>query len=174
MKKRYIDWWEYQGMVAEVARQISLTEWRPELIIGITRGGAQAAVMLSHYFDCKMIGMDVALRDTYKNDRGPESNGWAATDAMDGHKILIVDDINDSGSTINWIIKDWELQPKLMNLATQTDEYKIKWGENVRFAVLLDNSASKSEVTPTYCAETINKHEDPIWIVFPYEEWWTK
>jgi hypothetical protein len=165
MKKRYIDWFEYQGMVAEVARQISLTEWRPELIIGITRGGAPAGVMLSHYFDCKMVGMDVALRDSYGGNKGPESNLWAAEDALDDHKILIVDDLNDSGATINWIIQDWQ---------SNVGGAKLRWGENVRFAVLLDNSASKSEITPTYCAEIINKHEDPVWICFPYEEWWTK
>ena len=163
MKKRYIDWYEYQGMVGELARQISLTEWRPELILGITRGGAPAAVMLSHYFDCKMVGLDVALRDTYKHKHGPDRNHWANDDALDGHKILIVDDLNDSGATINWIVRDWDdIHPK----------FKVRWGENVRFAVLLDNSASKSVITPSYCAETINKHEDPIWIVFPYEEWW--
>lgn len=156
MKKRHIDWNEYQGMVGELARQISLTEWRPDLILGITRGGATAAVMLSHYFDCKMCGLDIALRDNYGST--PESNLWAADAARDGDKILIVDDLNDSGATINWILDDWGGD--------------IRWGENVRFAVLLDNSASKSNITPTYCAETINKHEDPVWIVYPYEEWW--
>lgn len=165
MKKRYIDWYEYQGMIGELARQISLTEWRPELIVGVTRGGATAAVMLSHYFDCKMVGLDVALRDNYDNSHGPESNLWAAEDASHGKKILIVDDLNDSGATINWIMDDW-------NSSIKTSE--LKWNDNIRFAVLLDNSASNSKITPSYCAETINKHEDPIWIVFPYEEWWSK
>jgi len=161
MKKRYIDWLEYQGMVSEVARQISLTEWRPDYIVGITRGGAPAAIMLSHYFDCKMYGLDVSLRD----GGSPESNLWMADDATAGKKILIVDDINDSGATINWIINDWESSNTSLN-------GQQCWGHNVRFAVLVDNEASKSSVVPSYCAETVNKFEDPTWLVFPYEEWW--
>jgi len=133
--------------------------WKPDLIIGVTRGGATAAVMLSHYFDCKMVGLDVSLRDF--DEYGPETNAWASEDAMAGKKILIVDDINDSGATINWILRDWD--------PTGTH---IKWGDTVRFAVIVDNEASKATYSPSYCGVSINKTEHDEWVVFPYEEWW--
>jgi hypothetical protein len=40
--------------------------------------------------------------------------------------------------------------------------------------VLYDNEASHAELTPTYAAQSINKINDPSWIVFPSEEWWRR
>jgi hypothetical protein len=37
-------------------------------------------------------------------------------------------------------------------------------------ALAVDNDASPVEVN--YIGESINKAEDPQWIVFPWEEWW--
>lgn len=159
MDKRYIDDAQLKKYVAEILRQMSADNFRPELIIGVTRGGALPAILISQYLDIKMVGLDVCLRD--HQGYGPESNCWAAEDAQNGEKILIVDDINDSGATINWIIKDWDCPAG-----------SIKWGENVRFAVIVDNEASKATVTPQYCGETINKAEKDEWICFPWEEWW--
>jgi hypoxanthine phosphoribosyltransferase len=118
--------------------------------------------MLSHYLDCKMVGLDVSLRD---NATGPESNIELPIEAMMGHRILIVDDINDSGATINWIVNDWE------NSVLSGDRV-FPWGENVRFAVVIDNAASNATIQPHYTGETINKREKDEWIVFPYEEFW--
>ena len=52
------------------------------------------------------------------------------------------------------------------------DNWKEVWGVNVRFAVLYDNEASKANQAVSYSAITVNKHEDPQWIVFPWEEFW--
>jgi hypoxanthine phosphoribosyltransferase len=158
-KKRYISWDNLQGYCNEILRQMAKDNWKPELIIGITRGGALPAVMLSHYLDCKMVGLDVSLRDS--DGYGPESNCWAAEDAEKGKRILIVDDINDTGATINWILHDWDYH--------NNAEF---WGKNVRFAAIVDNEASKSKHAVEYCGVSINKAEDDQWIVFPYEEWW--
>ena len=42
------------------------------------------------------------------------------------------------------------------------------WGTNVRVATLIDNDPSSFE-TVDYTAMEINKNEDPVWIVFPWE-----
>jgi hypoxanthine phosphoribosyltransferase len=161
LKKRYIDWRQLEGYCNEIIRQLNKDAWRPDYIVGITRGGAVPAIMLSQYLDIKMVGMDVSLRDYGEFDMGPESNCWAAEDAANGKKILIVDDINDTGATFNWIVKDWDI--------TGT---RIKWGENVRFAVIIDNESSKATHSPQYCGESINKAVDDVWQVFPWEDWW--
>jgi len=161
ISKQYINFDQMKGHCNEILRQMNTDNWSPDIIIGITRGGALAAIMLSQYLNVKMIGLDVSLRDTSSDGFGQETNELIASDAAYGKKILIVDDINDTGATINWIIDDW-------NNSAQG----IKWGENVRFAVVVDNESSKSTHMPEYAGEVINKAETPVWITFCYEEWW--
>jgi hypothetical protein len=40
-------------------------------------------------------------------------------------------------------------------------------------ACLYDNESSKSKLDVTYSAVTINKANEDVWIVFPWESWWT-
>jgi len=85
-----------------------------------------------------------------------------------------VDDINDSGATINWIKQDWESSCSPGDREECEDVWNTIWGNTVRFAVLYDNLASESELDTNYSAQEINKIEDPSWIVFPWEEWWKR
>lgn len=159
--KQYIDFNQMKGYCNEILRQMAADNWKPDLIIGVTRGGALPAILLSQYLHVKMVGLDVSLRNNYGGEYGNESNCWAAEDAQNGKKILIVDDINDTGATINWIVQDWSHPAG-----------SISWGDNVRFAVVVDNEASQATHTPEYSGISINKMETPVWIVFPYEDWW--
>jgi hypoxanthine phosphoribosyltransferase len=84
-------------------------------------------------------------------------------------QILIVDDINDTGATVNWILKDWP-----SGCFPNDPEWDNIWNTNVRFATVFDNLASKSAIRMDYVGEEINKEEHPVWIEFPFEEWWTK
>ena len=159
MDKRYIYWPELHGYCADICAQMVADRWIPDVIVGITRGGAVPAVMISHFFKCKMIALDVSLRDS---ENGPETNCWIAEDAAAGKKILIVDDINDTGSTINWIVDDW----------TTSALKDIAWGDTTRFAMICDNLGSKAAQSPTYCGFEVNKDIKDEWIVFPWEDWW--
>ena len=183
MNKRIIRNRELQGLVNSICRDISGSEWRPDYVVGITRGGLVPAVMISHYFDVRMETLKVSLRDGGET----ESNCWMAEDAF-GYvpqdqrgesgtqtdpalrkNILIVDDINDTGATINWIMRDWR-----SSCLPDHSAWDAIWGKNVRFAVLFDNLASKSDICANYLGETVNKAEEDVWIDFPYESWWTK
>ena len=106
MKKQTVSWMELQGLVSKICRTISTNPWKPDYVVGITRGGLLPALMISHYFDIPCETLKVSLRD-HGGDNPTESNLWMAEDAYNGKNILIVDDINDTGATINWIIKDW-------------------------------------------------------------------
>jgi hypoxanthine phosphoribosyltransferase len=99
--------------------------------------------------------------------------GYANYDPMasgDGRKnILIVDDINDTGATVNWILEDWP-----SGCFPNHNTWKNVFGNNVRFATVFDNLASNANVEMTYVGEEINKAERDVWIDFPFEDWWTK
>ena len=147
-----------QTGVLDIVTQMYHDNWRPDYIVGVTRGGLIPAVLMSHYTGIKMHTLDVRLRDG--TDDGPESNTWLAEYASEGKKILVLDDINDTGETFKWIVQDWE--------ASVVDD--IAWGNDVRFAAIIDNVPSEMDVE--YSSMEINKLEDPSWIVFPFEEWW--
>jgi len=166
MNKRLISFEEFQTHIAKICRDITLSDWRPELIVGIGRGGLLPAVMISHYFGVKMNSLDISLRD----GGDTVSNLGLAQDAFEGRRILIVDDINDTGATFNWLIDDW----RSSCLPSEERWNNLVWNYNIRFAAVFDNLASECKVKMDYCGEEINKSEKDIWINFPYEDWWTK
>ena len=157
MNKIYLTNTDIQKYVSTIVSQLYNDNWRPDYIVGITRGGLIPSVMLSQFTGVKMHTLDVRLRDGDEK----ESNLWMADDAQAGKNILVLDDINDTGATFNWIMEDWDVSHDYPDEKT-----------NVRFAVLMDNLASDCKVNMSYIGTEINKAEDPSWIVFPWEEWW--
>lgn len=176
MKKLILDNNQFKSLVSGIARDITLSGWRPDYIVGITRGGLLPAVMLSHYFKVPCETLKISLRDGGE----PESNLWMSEDAfgynnvagygVDVQKnILVVDDINDSGATINWLIKDWQ-----SSCLPNDPRWNTVWNQNVKFAVIVDNLASGCQVKMDYAGMEINKADEDVWIEFPYEEWWSR
>jgi xanthine phosphoribosyltransferase len=184
MKKIYVSWQGVESLTQEILRQMQLDSWTPDYVVGLTRGGLVPANLISQYLGIPMQTLSVSLRD---NESGPESNLWMSEDAF-GYvsndqrgesgalsdpsyrkKILIVDDINDSGATLNWIKNDW-----MTSCLPDHSAWNEIWGNNVKIATLYDYEASNSELAIDYSADTINKRSDPSWIVFPWEHWWNK
>jgi hypoxanthine phosphoribosyltransferase len=165
MKKLFLTWQDVEHRVQEVLRLMAQDSWKPDYIVGLTRGGLIPATMISEYLDVKMHTLKVSLRD----HEDTECNLWMAEDAFNGKNILIVDDLNDTGATLNWIMKDWQdsCMPK-------DKQWKNIWNGNVRVATLLDNESSKSKLDINYTAQNINKAVDDVWIVFPWEDWWQR
>ena len=160
MKKIYYTWSDVESQTQEILRQISLSDWRPDYVVGLTRGGLVPANLISQYLEIPMECLKVSLRDGGQT----ESNCWMAEDAAVGKNILVVDDINDTGATLNWIEKDWP------EGNTMYDWTNI-WNNNVRFAVLINNAGSEYKRID-YSSLDINKIVEPSWIVFPWEDWW--
>jgi xanthine phosphoribosyltransferase len=164
MKKIHYTWQDIKHQTQEILRQLQRDAWRPDYVVGLTRGGLVPANLISQYLECPMECLKVSLRDGASQ---PESNLWMAEDAYNGKKILIVDDINDSGATLNWIKQDWP-----SGCFSKDKRWKEIWGTNVRVAVLVDNESSASKLNIGYSAIDLNKAEEDSWIVFPWEDWW--
>ena len=187
MKKIFVTWDDVQRQTTEILRRMQLENWKPDYIVGITRGGLTLSNLLSQYLDVTMYTLDVRLRDGKNvpcetNTKLAEiafgmnngSSTGARWDVGQRKKVLIVDDINDSGATINWIKADWENTIK--NKINDDIDYVWDsiWNKTTKFAVLYDNIASEAKLDVNFAAEEINKVDDPSWIVFPWEEWWKR
>lgn len=182
MKTKTLSWQDVESQIHELAFQINKSKWRPDYVVGITRGGLTPALLLSTLLGVPMETLKVQLRDGNNN----ESNCWMAEDAF-GYvpedqrdlvksrwdskfqkNILIVDDINDSGSTFEWIKDDWQ-----KSCLPNEYSWETVWGGNVRFATLVENLDSK--IRTHYNAVEINKAENDVWINFPWESgWWIR
>jgi uncharacterized protein len=161
INKKYYEYLHIHDMVGNIVSQMYRDNWRPDYIVGLTRGGLIPAVVMSNVYHIPMETLKVSLRDS---DSGPESNLWMAEDAYNGKNILIVDDINDTGATLDWIINDWQ-----SSCHPSDAHWSNVWGNTVKFAVLIDNLSSEFSRKVDYSAEEINKAEDDSWIVFPWE-----
>lgn len=178
MNTLHLSFQDLENYVSKICRDIALSEWRPDYVVGITRGGLIPAVMISHYFDVPMLSLNVSLRDTGEttSDLGMSEDAFGYdSESQDGSKfnlekaknILIVDDINDTGATFNWIINDWE-----SSCLSSNNRWDHVWNNNVKFAVLVDNLSSKCEVTMDFFGIEIDKSEEDVWVEFPYEAFW--
>jgi xanthine phosphoribosyltransferase len=154
---------------ADIIRRMQFDNWKPDYVVGLTRGGLLPAVLISQYLDVPMYTLKVSLRDGDEADC--DHNCWMAEDALgrDAEKfnILIVDDINDTGATLAWIRDNWK------SVALPDDPgWDTVWHNNVRIATLVNNLSSKEDVD--YWSLEVNKAEEDVWIEFPTEEWWKK
>ncbi len=81
MKKIYYTNEHIAGYVNDIIRQLIIDDFKPDYIVGLTRGGLVPALMLSHYLKVPMHTLKVSMRD----DDHCESNLWMAEDAF-GHE----------------------------------------------------------------------------------------
>ena len=149
-KKNYFSTGQMRNALLQIEDQMVHSNWMPSMVIGINRGGLIPSVYLSHRLRVPHESITVKLRDDVKASK-PDLSQLEKSFAFQ-HKILIVDDINDSGDTLQYIEQNFG-RPK----------------DKVRFAVLVNNKPSKTIVD--YFGYEINKDEVPSWIVFPWEEW---
>ena len=181
IKKHYYSWQDIERACLNIALQMYNDNWRPDYIVGITRGGNIPATILSNMLSIRGEALKVSLRDS-EDGESSESNCWMAEDAFgyindeertesyqrsDVYKkknILIVDDINDTGATFNWIKQDWQ-----SGCLPDDPNWNTIWHQNVRFATITDNLSSEFDGTVDYSVHEVNKAEDDVWLVYPWE-----
>ena len=126
------------------------TGWQPTFLIGIGRGGLVPAVYLSHATGLPTLSCDLSA---HVKDFADDVLVRLAARTRDGERLLLVDDINDSGSTIG------HLRAALAAAGGVAPA--------IRFATLIDNRVSAQRVD--YCARVIDRTVTKDWFVFPWE-----
>ena len=154
---RYVSYEEVDKLTNDIIKSIMNDQLKPQIVVGISRGGLLPAIRISNFLDIPMECLRVNLRDNTSTK--PQSHSWLPERANDGMEILIVDDINDTGATINWILDDW--------CKTTT---RAAFDSNINFATLFSKPSSYALVSPTYIGEVIDVERENDWIIFPWEK----
>ena len=136
-----------RNALIQIEDQMVHSNWIPDIVLGINRGGCIPGVYLSHRLKRPHEVLDVRLRD---HTATPNLDVLEKL-AQKQNKILIIDDINDTGATFQYILDKFG-KPK-----------------NIKFAAVINNKPSPVQMD--YRGYEINKDENPQWIVFPWEEW---
>ena len=153
VEKLYYTFENLKDDLMTVIRLMTLNGYIPEVIVGPARGALIPGTMLSHYYNIPFQSFLYQLRDIDKEQ--DEAHLRAILDRNRGKRILIIDDINDSGATLLGISKIVESSGV---------------ANDVKYSVLFTKTQSGFQDI-SWSAKTLTPDNNP-WVVFPYEEWW--
>ena len=156
-EKLIVDWKEYNKTVEKLAVQIYQSGYKPDLLVGIMRGGAPMIDVLSRVFKlkCAYLAVESYSGKGIEDEQGDIvfSREMSSIAKNMGGKILLCDDLSDTGITLNksvdWLKKYEPIKDKIKSIKTAT-----LWKKK------------KSTFEPDYCAVRLSN--DP-WIVQPFE-----
>ena len=155
--KLIISWEEYNRTVEKLAIQIDESNYKPTILIGIMRGAAPMIDVLSRIFKlkCAYLAVESYSGKGIEDEQGDIvfSREMSSIAPSMGGKILLCDDLSDTGITFNKSI-DW---------LNQYGPIKGKIDE-IKTATLWKKK--KSIFEPDFCA--VKLEENP-WIVQPFE-----
>lgn len=138
---------QMRNSLIQIEDQMAHTPWLPTVILGINRGGCIPGVYLSHRLNVPHEPLDIRLRDHKSIPDIYRLN----TNFNKGERILILDDINDTGSTFNYITEHFG-KP-----------------DSVKYGAVINNKSSLARID--YFGYEIDKSKNDQWVVFPWEEW---
>lgn len=132
---------EYKKDLNTLVKQIQKKNIKYDFVLGVERGGLIPAVHLSH-----RLGIPLKTLSWSSQLKDGSMLTWFI---LRNKKILLVDDIVDSGKTFLEIFgKYWDMDT----------------------AVLIYNNINESKIKPDYYGRMINRKDTPEWFDF----WWEK
>lgn len=161
MKKIYISAQELLESSFLLAKQIFDDGFRPQFIVGIWRGGAPIGIAVQEYYEYCGVSTDhIAVRTSSYTGINEQSREirvhglhYLIENANSEDGLLIVDDVFDSGRSVEALIKQIKKQSRLN---TPKDiRVACSWYKPSKRAV---------DIKPDYY-----QHESDEWLVFPHE-----
>jgi hypoxanthine phosphoribosyltransferase len=161
MDKKFITAQELLEDSFRLAAKVYEDGFRPQFIVGIWRGGAPIGIAVQEYFDFKKVETDhIAVRTSSYYGINQQSKEikvhglhYIIENANADDGLLIVDDVFDSGRSIDALIKTLKKQTR-NNMPT-----------DVRVACPWYKPQNKKvDIEPDYFI-----HESDEWLVFPHE-----
>lgn len=151
------------GCVSSIIHQMWHHSYCPDVIVGISRGGIMPAMYIHQWFDGSTTDIDLLIHNKDEINFG-SLRRYVRSKTL---KLLIVDDINDTGATLDSTIHGIH-QTRLEQCWDNTQGFDI----DIRTAALVDNVGSAHRLT--YAGTEIDKVSNPCWVAFPWEDWWLK
>ena len=161
MEKVYIGAKELLVDSFRLAEQIYKSGFRPNFIVGVWRGGTPVGIAVQEYLDFAGVKTDhISIRtssyyDIGKQDKHVRVHGlqYMIDNINAEDRLLIVDDVFDSGRSIVAILK--ELKEKCRRNLPETVRIATPWYKP---------SKNNTAIEPDYFI-----HETEEWLVFPHE-----
>jgi uncharacterized protein len=156
MSDLYVSWEEYHAKIEQLAAQIYQSQWEFDQILCLARGGLRIGDVLSRIYDKPLAILSTSSyggKDFQERGNLTIANNITMTTATLGKRILIVDDLVDSGVTLARILEWLQLH----------EEFAIT---EVRSAVLWFKACSVAK--PDYYVDFL---ADNPWIHQPFEKY---
>ena len=156
MSDLYVSWEEYHANIEKLAVQIYQSQWEFDQILCLARGGLRIGDMLSRIYNKPLAILSTSSyggKDFQERGKLTIASNITMTTNTLGKRILLVDDLVDSGVTMMRIL-EW---------LTQHEEFAIT---EVRSAVLWFKDCSVAK--PNYYVDFL---DDNPWIHQPFEKY---
>ena len=158
MAELHISWEEYHKKTEELAVKVHKDGWGFNQVVCIAKGGMRVGDLIARIFNVPLaiLSVESYKGEGIKNKKGAItfSRDLAKTSPNIGSKVLLVDDLADSGVTLKKSI-DW-----------MEHFYGFYLDEPIRTALLFYKAVSKYK--PNYFVDYLQ--ESP-WIHMPYEKY---
>jgi hypothetical protein len=143
---------DIDSLCRELAAQIKRDGYRPEIIVGIQRGGCVPAVFLSHLLDVPDLctfGIRTTESEAVKAARtAPKVSDTEVLHRVRGRRVLLVDDVTNTGTT-------------LALAKSKVSEFNPS---SCKTAVIIWDGDGSAGCSADYVAD-----RTPSWVVFPWE-----
>jgi len=157
MEKRYFTYQEIHKTAKKMAERVAASGFDPDVIVAIGTGGFIPARIIRTFLGKPILAVGIAYYDA--NDKPtefPRKVQWIeeAERKLSGKKILLVDEVDDSRSTLEYCIR----------------ELMSHHPAGISVAVLHNKDKPKRGAIPPQVAHYIAGEELPdVWIVYPWD-----